>query len=115
MLLVKIAKYIVFCVYRRSYLIWSPVCSGSRHGDVALSVQKIYSDGRVHVLSATTAKRFATYRKALLLIIIFECSCSPGREVPWPAAKALAFVPATAHKRIRQNGTMAKSKNIGSP
>ena len=24
-LLVKIAKYIVFCVYRRSYLLWSPV------------------------------------------------------------------------------------------
>ena len=27
-MLVKIAKYIGFCVYRRSYLLWSPVIVG---------------------------------------------------------------------------------------
>ena len=31
-LLVKVAKYIGFCVYRRSYLIWSPVIEAANLG-----------------------------------------------------------------------------------
>ena len=40
--MVKIAKYIGFCVYRRSYLIWSPVILLLRTEHV---VQVLYMDG----------------------------------------------------------------------
>ena len=54
MLLVKIAEYIGFCVYRRSYSIWSPVTVGLhyRWRDKTLEIRV-----RVGVLDSTLVKR----------------------------------------------------------
>ena len=76
MLLVKIAKYVRFCVYRRSYLLWSPVIVFLTVGSSPL----LPSGLRYSYLEYRTQAIISSSYKWIVLLLEDICICNTDMQ-----------------------------------